>query len=260
MTFKPICSYACDVLNTIDPCEKADMTLAYPAQGWQRDVAAPPFRPQRPKNPILVSPGKVPRRSYGQLKGKIALIHALAHIELNAIDLAWDLMARFPQEEMPEEFYKDWLQVAKDEAKHFKMLEDHLKGWGSFYGDLPAHDGLWEAAEKTNHDLLARLALIPLCFEVRGLDATPYAIERLQENKDFETADLLKIIYQEEIDHVAKGYRWFTFLAEKRILDPEKAYQALLKEYFPGGLKPPFNYEGRNQAGLPVSWYEGCVL
>jgi len=249
------------VLNTADPAEKCRLTRQFAAD-WRegRIVEAgavpPPSRPARPPRPELLPPNRMPRRSYGGVPGRIALLHALAHIELNAIDLAWDAASRFAAEAMPKAFHDDWIQVAEDEAAHFDMLAGLLAELGAAYGDLPAHDGLWQAAEKTADDLLARMAVVPMTLEVRGCDTTPATMEKLKRNGDDRTPPVLEIIYHDEIRHVAAGVRWFVFLAERRGIDPVAAYHRLLAERFPAGLKPPFNHQARAEAGMDRHWYE----
>ena len=183
------------------------------------------------------------------------MLHALAHIELNAIDLAVDILARFPQEAMPSAFFDDWVKVADEEAKHFLMLSGRLHTLGATYGDLPAHDGLWEAAMQTASDLLARLALVPLVLEARGLDVTPGMIERLETVGDDESAAILRVIYDDEIGHVACGKHWFEHLARRRGQDPKDIWQKLVREEFKGKLKPPFNEVARDAANFPSAYY-----
>jgi uncharacterized ferritin-like protein (DUF455 family) len=182
------------------------------------------------------------------------LLHALAHIELNAIDLAWDLVARFGQG-MPQEFLDDWVEVAAEEAKHFSLLSQRLGTLGVAYGDLPAHDGLWEAAQATAGDLLARLAVVPLVLEARGLDVTPAMIERLDRFGDRDSAEILRIVYADEIGHVAAGMRWFGWACAARGVEPIAAYHALVREHYKGALKPPFNEDARAAAGFAPIFY-----
>lgn len=195
------------------------------------------------------------RRGGGSPAGRIALLHALAHIELNAIDLAWDLIARFAAAELPQEFYNDWVGVAAEEAEHHVLLAERLGAFGACYGDLPAHDGLWQAAEATSHDLLARLAVVPLVLEARGLDVTPTMIARLDRLGDAESAAVLRRIYDDEIGHVATGIRWFEFLCARDALPPAETYRALVRRYFKGVLKPPFNDAARTAAGFSAIFY-----
>jgi uncharacterized ferritin-like protein (DUF455 family) len=193
------------------------------------------------------------RRALTTTQGRIALLHALAHIEFNAIDLAWDIAARFPGQ--PRDFYDDWIAVGDDEARHFVMLRERLVALGSDYGALPAHDGLWQSALETRDDLLARLAVVPLVLEARGLDVTPGMIERLERAGDDESAGILKVIYQDEIGHVAAGTRWFHAVCRERRLAPGKTWRRIVKARFKGTLKPPFNNAARAQAGLPEAYY-----
>jgi uncharacterized ferritin-like protein (DUF455 family) len=196
------------------------------------------------------------RRAGGSQAGRVALLHALAHIELNAIDLAWDIVARFGHEDLPRGFYEDWVAVAAEEAEHHALLSARLGDFGASYGDLPAHDGLWEAAVETAHDLLARLAIVPLVLEARGLDVTPDMITRLDRLGDAESASILRRIYQDEIGHVAAGRRWFEFLCKKRGQEPAAAFHGLVRRHFRGGLKRPFNTAARGAAGLAAELYE----
>ncbi len=206
---------------------------------------------------MLRPPRDMPRRrNFGSLAGRVALLHALAHIELNAIDLAWDLVARFGDAGLPRAFFDDWLGVAAEEAEHFALLSGRLAALGSAYGDLPAHDGLWEAAAVTAHDLVARLAVVPLVLEARGLDVTPAMILRLERAGDHDSAAILGRVYQDEIGHVAVGVRWFELLCRERGLDPQAAFHDRVRRYFTGALKPPFNREARDRAGFPTAYYE----
>lgn len=252
------------ILATADPAEKVRLSeLA--AVAWARGDLSPgsvsdlPDRPARPSQPPLLPPSKVPRRRINTAtRGRVALLHALAHIELNAIDLAWDIIARFAAPELPRRYFTDWVHVAAEEAHHFSLLAQRLAELDAAYGDLPAHDGLWESAMATRHDLAARLAVVPLVLEARGLDVTPAMIAKLRAAGDDRSADLLEIIYQEEIGHVRIGQRWFTFTCAARGLEPERAWRGLVGAYFKGELKPPFNSQAREAAGMPASWYEGA--
>jgi uncharacterized ferritin-like protein (DUF455 family) len=219
--------------------------------------AMPPPHPARPRHPLLRPPREMPkRRAFGSPAGRIALVHALAHIELNAIDLAWDLVARFAAEDLPSAFFDDWVGIAAEEAHHFELLAVRLADFGVVYGDLPAHDGLWEAAAATADDLLARLAVVPLVLEARGLDVTPEMAARLERIGDVQTAAILQRIYRDEIGHVAIGLRWFQHLCRTRGLDPETVFHERVRRCFKGHLKPPFNHEARAAAGFPVRYYE----
>ncbi|MFY0613909.1 MAG: ferritin-like domain-containing protein [Hyphomicrobiaceae bacterium] len=215
-----------------------------------------PDHPGRPCRPELRPPRDMPRRSAGGARGRYALLHALAHIELNAIDMTWDLVARFAQEAMPRAFFDDWVQVGLEEAKHFSLLSQRLKDLGGSYGDLPAHDGLWQAAHATGHDLLARLAIVPLILEARGLDVTPTMIENLEKAGDVDSAGIIKIIYRDEKRHVAFGMKWFRFLCERSGLPIETTFHQLVREHFRGPLKPPFNESARSEAGLTPGFYK----
>jgi uncharacterized ferritin-like protein (DUF455 family) len=253
---------ACAVLETAEPGAKVALSQSVRA-AWRRGELAeigrtnPPERPARPSRPLLLAPRDMPKRRAGGAQGtRIALLHALAHIELNAIDLAWDIVARFTGEALPRGFYHDWVGVAAEEATHYALLAARLADLGATYGDLPAHDGLWRAAQATAHDMLARLAVVPLVLEARGLDVTPGMIARLERCGDGESAAALRLIYADEIGHVAAGSRWFSWLCERRGLAPEATYHRLVTAHFRGALKPPFNREGRAAAGLAPAYYE----
>ncbi len=218
---------------------------------------APPARPARPERPVLLPPREMPRRrNFGSPAGRTALLHALAHIELNAIDLGWDLVARFAGEGLPREFFDDWVGVAAEEAGHFQLLAARLADFGARYGDLPAHDGLWQAAAATAGDLLARLAVVPLVLEARGLDVTPQMAARLDRAGDMPSAAILRDIYRQEIGHVAVGLRWFEWLCRDRGLDPELVFRERVRRCFSGDLKPPFNHAARAAAGFPARYYQ----
>lgn len=204
--------------------------------------------PGRPERPELVAPRALARRGLDQPEGRAALIHAVAHIEFNAINLAWDAVQRFP--DMPADFATDWASVADDEARHFAMLRERLVALGHDYGDFPAHDGLWTMAQRTAADVLARLALVPRVLEARGLDVTPGMIERLRRVGDDETADCLEVILREEVAHVAAGSRWFRWVCERRGLAPQETYFELLAEYLGGGVRCPLNRSARLDAGF----------
>jgi uncharacterized ferritin-like protein (DUF455 family) len=253
---------ACAVLRSGDPAEKARLTAAFAAD-WRRGAIggigdeAPPDRPARPPRPPLLAPKFVKRRRISaEPAGRIALLHALAHIELNAVDLAWDVIARFrAAPALPRDFFDDWVGVAVEEAKHFTLLNARLAALGAAYGDLPAHDGLWQAAEATAHDLTARLAVVPLVLEARGLDVTPDMVVRLEAAGDRESADILRLIHDEEIGHVAVGRRWFEHCCRRAGRDPVATYQARVRRHFRGRIKPPFNHASRSRAGLAEAYY-----
>jgi uncharacterized ferritin-like protein (DUF455 family) len=200
------------------------------------------------------------RRAFGSPAGRIALLHALAHIELNAIDLGWDIIARFSGERLPRAFFDDWVGVASEEALHFELLARRLADFGARYGDLPAHDGLWESAAATADDLLARLAVVPLVLEARGLDVTPEMAARLERVDDPLSAAVLRRIYCDEIGHVAVGVRWFERLCRRRGLIPEEIFRKRVQRFFKGALKPPFNHEARAAAGFPARYYQPLAM
>jgi uncharacterized ferritin-like protein (DUF455 family) len=218
-------------------------------------TAQPPLRPARPERPELLPPRDVPRRRPGSPLGRIALLHAVAHIELNAVDLHWDIIARFTAHPMPLGFYDDWVKAADDEAKHFNLICDCLEAMGSHYGALPAHAGMWRAAEDTVGDLMGRLAVVPMVLEARGLDVTPGMIEVFRKANDTATVTALEVIYAEEVAHVAYGSKWFNWLCGRAGDDPKEVFHDLVRTYFHGGLKPPFNEEKRAEAGLPPDFY-----
>ncbi|MDQ9171735.1 ferritin-like domain-containing protein [Oxalobacteraceae bacterium R-40] len=204
--------------------------------------------PGRPERPELVSPLSVKRRSMRTEEGRATLIHALAHIEFNAINLALDAVWRFP--EMPNDYYADWLKVAAEEALHFSLLESHLRVLGHAYGAFPAHNSLWDMAEKTGHDALARMALVPRTMEARGLDATPAVRAKLAQAGDTAAAEILDIILRDEIGHVAIGNRWYAWLCAQRNLDAVATYRTLARQYKAPTLRRPFNMEARRAAGF----------
>lgn len=261
---KTLTGMAVDVLSTADGREKAAVSRRYAAL-WQADRAeggalklgnaAPPDHPARPDIPELLSPRDMPKRKPGSVAGRLALLHAIAHIELNAVDLHWDIIARFAHVPMPMGFYDDWVRAADEESKHFNLVSDCLERLGSFYGALPAHDGMWRAAQDTADDLLGRLAIVPMVLEARGLDVTPKMIEIFEKAQDAQSVEALKTIYAEEVSHVAYGSKWFNFCCGREDTDPKLAFHALVKHYFKGGLKPPFNEEKRADAGIPPDFY-----
>lgn len=234
------------------PQEKAAAVLLLEPTSLSIDPAElieePANLPGRPLKPVLVHPGQLKHRAVGTREGRGALIHALTHIEANAVNLALDVIWRFPG--MPERFYRDWLKVAQEEALHFQLLAGHLTGIGFEYGDLPAHDGLWEMAEKTRGDLLARLALVPRTLEARGLDASLPIRNKLISVGDKKGADILDIILRDEIGHVAIGNHWYRHLCTLRELDPVSTYANLAKAYGARKLSGPFNMEARRAAGF----------
>ena len=214
--------------------------------------------PGRHARPVLVPPTAVPRRSLRTLEGRAALVHSLAHIEYNAINLALDIIWRFAG--MPEAFYRDWLKVAQDEACHFSWLNQHLQTLGFAYGDFAAHDGLWLMAEKTADDLLARLALVPRTLEARGLDVNVPMRDKLQQAGDTAAAAILDLILHDEITHVAIGNRWFDYLCLQRQLSPQHCYQQLLLQYQAAPLRGPFNLEARLAAGFAAEELQALMI
>jgi uncharacterized ferritin-like protein (DUF455 family) len=252
-------------LETANPHEKAlatrDIVAAWRANQFSElGRTPPPDRPARPAKPTLLPPRGVPRRRItAGSAGRIALLHAIAHIELNAIDLALDMACRFVGQNLPKDFYNDWLGVADDESRHFLMLSDRLAHLGAAYGDLPAHDGLWQAADATKHDLLARLAIAPLVLEARGLDVTPAMIEKLTNVGDPDSAAALNIIMTDEVGHVAVGKRWFDYVCGLDRLDPVSSWHRLVTQYFHGDLKPPFNIAARRAAKFSSAFYGPLV-
>ncbi len=224
--------------------------------GAQSSTLTMPDRPGRPERPVLLPPREMPRRTTGGLRGRIALLHALAHIELNAVDMTWDLIGRFVRAPVPRSFFDDWVQVGLEEAKHFELLAKRLVALGSSYGEHPAHDGLWQAAQATKGDLLARVAVVPLVLEARGLDVTPAMQVQLRAAGDEPSADILAIIYRDEKRHVAFGAKWFRYLCAREQRPPEPTFHALVRTYFRGPIKPPFNDKARSEAGLTPGFYK----
>jgi uncharacterized ferritin-like protein (DUF455 family) len=204
--------------------------------------------PGHPARPELVAPRDVPRRAMHTPEGRAAMVHAMAHIEFNAINLALDALWRFA--DMPRDYYADWLRVADEEALHFTLLSDHLQTLGFAYGDFPAHNGLWDMALKTQHDVLARMALLPRTLEARGLDVTPGMKTRLVQAGDQAIAPIMDIILRDEVGHVAIGNRWFDWLCVQRGLAPLATYAALVAQHHPAPLRGPFNLAARREAGF----------
>ncbi|WP_250439957.1 ferritin-like domain-containing protein [Caballeronia sp. AZ1_KS37] len=244
------------VLRERDPATKAararalfDAARAQPSRIDPRAAFAEPGDlPGRPERPALVEPSSLKRRSMQSDAGRAVLLHALAHIEFNAINLALDAVWRFPS--MPQDFYLDWLKVAAEEAHHFSLLSARLADFGHAYGDFPAHDGLWDMAQRTRGDVLARMALVPRTLEARGLDASPPIRKRLAQAGDHPSAAILDVILRDEIGHVLIGNRWFRFLCDARNLDPHTTYGRLAAQYHAPKLRGPFNFEARRDAGF----------
>ncbi|MEC7962550.1 MAG: ferritin-like domain-containing protein [Pseudomonadota bacterium] len=264
MSQKTLTQMAVEVLTTADGRAKTALSHKYAAEWFAARAAGtplpvgeaePPLRPARPEQPELLDPRDVPRRRPGSPEGRKAILHAVAHIELNAVDLHWDIIARFGHIKMPLGFYDDWVKSADEESKHFNMVCDCLEAMGSHYGAMPAHAGMWRAAEDTVDDIMGRLAVVPMVLEARGLDVTPGMIKIFQNAKETATIEALEVIYAEEVGHVAYGSKWFHFLCGRHELDPKDEFHALVRKYFHGALKPPFNEEKRAEAGLPPDFY-----
>jgi len=239
------------VLCERDPGRKASLARALPRDGpcgEDQVLDEPPGLPGRPQRPLLVPHTGLKQRSMKTVEGRATLLHALAHIELNAIDLAADAVWRFPG--LPAAFYRDWVGVAQEEALHFMLLREHLQSLGFDYGTFDAHNGLWEMAEKTKHDPLARLALVPRTLEARGLDASPPVKAKLVGAGDLRAGEILDIILRDEIGHVAVGNRWYRHLCTQRGLDPVATYAQLAAAYGAPRLRGPFNLDARRAAGF----------
>jgi uncharacterized ferritin-like protein (DUF455 family) len=250
------------VLLAADPYTKV-RTARAAARAWRRGELAHAFdtlmpdRPARPDRPELLPASQMPKRGRGgSERGRTAMLHALAHIEFGAIDLAFDIVGRFGAQ-FPPAFADDWIGVGADEAMHFVLLDRRLKAMGSFYGALPAHDGLWEAAEETADDALARLAVVPMVLEARGLDVTPATVARFEAAGDARSAAILNRIYRDEIRHVRAGTTWFGNLCEARGIAPVAEWKRLVGTHFRGAIKPPFNDSARDEAGLSREFYAG---
>ena len=263
MSHKSLRQYALSVVAESDPLRKAHLAR-HTSRSWQTD-SLPVIahegpcqyqkRPGRPDKPILLSPRDMPKRRTGSKKGLLALLHSLVHIELNAVDLSFDLIARFAHLPLPRSFFDDAVKVGLEEAEHFLMLDKFLTKRGASYGDFPAHGGFWDAALETAHDILARLAIVQLVLEARGLDITPGMISKLESAGETEFVACLEIIYRDEITHVAFGAKWFRFFCQQQQLKPELHFQSLVKKYFKGSLKGPFNEKARRKAGLTPEFY-----
>ena len=243
-------------LDATDPAEKLRLTRetweSLLAGELRAEPSSPPPEPigapGRPAKPLLVNARQVPQRGLGSAEGRAALVHAVAHIEFNAINLAWDAVYRFRGK--PDEYYRDWASCANDEARHFAMLSARLTEMGHIYGDFDAHDGLWAMAEKTADHDTARMALVPRVLEARGLDVTPGMIERLRHLGDTRTVAILEVILREEVAHVAAGTRWYRHCCERDGLDPVDTFFELLHEYMGVSLRGPFNRPARIEAGF----------
>lgn len=241
-----------ELLATCDPTAKChgtgDLTESRHPLDCAEQLRAPAGLPGVPDRPALVPPQSVPRRSVATVSGRAALIHALAHIEFNAVNLALDIIWRFPG--LPADFYRDWARVAREEARHFALLRAHLQRLGHDYGDFAAHSGLWDMAEKTCDDVLARLALVARTAEARGLDVSPAIRDRLATAGDAEGANILEIILRDEIGHVAIGSHWYHALCLERGLDPVAAARQFAVQYGAPKARAPFNLDARRAAGF----------
>ena len=253
---------ACEALQCCDPAEKVQLSYQL-ADVWAQqptypEITTPPLaigEAGRPLRPELVSPRELSRRSVQTQEGRNILAHALAHIEFNAINLALDAVYRF--RDMPVDYYTDWIRVAREEAYHFSLLNDYLQQHGCHYGAYTAHNGLWEMARKTAHDVLVRMALVPRVLEARGLDVTPGIIARLEQVDDQGFVDCLQIIHRDEIGHVAIGSHWFKHLCQQRNLEPLATFKQLIQDYMKGNLKGPFDEVARQQAGFSATEMQG---
>lgn len=242
-------------IDASDPDAKIRLSRQVGAQ-WtdgclDREAAVGPEsipEPGRPVRPRLVPPVGVPRRRLGSVAGRAALVHAITHIEFNAINLAWDAVYRF--RDMPRAFYDDWVQVAVEEAYHFTLLRERLRELDHEYGDFDAHNGLWEMAMRTEHDVLLRMALVPRVLEARGLDVTPGMRARLEQAGDASTVAILDIILRDEVGHVAAGSRWFRYVCERRGLEPDAAFGDLIERHMKGRIKGPLHTQARLRAGF----------
>jgi uncharacterized ferritin-like protein (DUF455 family) len=238
------------VFELFDQYQQQCVSLCTPAILDSQDLELP----GRPEKPELIPPLQVPKRTMASVEGRVALLHSLAHIEFNAINLALDAIWRFPK--MPEQYYEDWLKVAKEEAYHFTLVNGYLQSFNFQYGDFPAHNSLWEMVQRTSDSVIARMALVPRTMEARGLDAVPMIRDRFKQVKDARAVTILEIILHDEIGHVLIGNRWFNFLCAKDKLSPIATYRELASKYCAPVLKGPFNMEARKQAGFTVQELE----
>ncbi|KAI0404743.1 hypothetical protein F4802DRAFT_218597 [Xylaria palmicola] len=275
-----LCDWCVHILNTPDPEHKIELTTHLFALFATREQSTKPMSigagvvaPDEPLRQDLreVKPGRMPRSSKGgSLKSRIAMLHALANIEQWAIDLAIDICVRFAafqttamedssSQNLPRTFYYDWLKVANDEAKHFSLLRARLEELGSHFGALPVHHGLWESAIMTAHNLRARISVIALVHEARGLDINPLTIDKFRTAGDMESVDVMTIIHNDEITHVTTGHRWLTWICQQEGTDPVQVFRLNVQNHFRGAVKGPFNTEARLQAGMDISYYEGLA-
>ncbi|KAL1007519.1 hypothetical protein UPYG_G00087860 [Umbra pygmaea] len=265
-----LCFWAKKILCTSDPKEKVSLTLEVQKRWDGGEISevgqtTPPVQPSRMENLTVLQPGKVKRGKGGTQASRIALLHSLANIEQWAIDLSWDIIARFSAVQLatgqllPRQFYSDFVKVAGDEAKHYHLLETRITELGSFFGALPVHNGLWQSATDTSHDLLARLAIVHMVHEARGLDVHPQTLSRFAAQGDGSSVEVLEVIYRDEITHVAAGLRWFTYICSQEERDCLSTFHDLVRQHFKGYLKPPFNTDGRKTAGMTEEWYVPLV-
>ena len=261
---------AWEILNVSDPQQKVTQTYAAFDKFFEQDLqvdkidldqsAEQLIIPGRPDKPELVQPRELPRRGLNTLEGRATLLHAICHIEFNAINLAWDAVYRF--RDMPQQYYLDWMRVAKEEAEHFSLLRDYLVELGFAYGDFPAHNGLWEMAVETDHDVLIRMALVPRVLEARGLDVTPGIMKKFESVNDTRANEILTVIQREEIGHVEIGSRWYRYCCDLRKVDHDKTFIDLLSEYLKSGIKKPINHDARLKAGFSqqeIDYFEGNI-
>lgn len=273
-----LCDWCVHILNTPDPEQKIELTSRLFSTFATKESSPFPMKlgagtieaPDKPRRDDYgkLNPGAMPRAGKGgTLKSRIMMLHNLANIEQWAVDLAIDICVRFAtfqtnspdkalSRELPRTFYYDWLKVANDEAKHFSLLRSRLEELGSRFGALPVHHGLWESATMTAHDLQARISVIALVHEARGLDVNPMTIDKFQKAKDPETVNILNIIHNDEITHVTTGHRWLTWICEQEATDPVEVFRSNVQKYFWGAIRGPFNAEARSQAGMDSRYYE----
>mmetsp|Transcript_15136 Transcript_15136/g.61936 ORF Transcript_15136/g.61936 Transcript_15136/m.61936 type:complete len:270 (+) Transcript_15136:296-1105(+) len=264
MSSENLCEVACEILLTSDPDLKASRTIQA-VEDWSAGriskIAAcgVPDKPAEPLGVQLVDPWKVPKRGKGGSEAtRISSLHSLCHIEQVAVNLSWDIVARFADQDLPIAFYDEWVRVAGEEAKHYKLLSERLKELGSEYGKLPAHNRLWESATETADSLEARLAIVHMVHEARGLDIHPQTVNRFRSSGDLRSVSLLEdVIYPDEITHVEAGVRWFKYLYNDNSEDEViRRFHEIVRKRFRGNLKEPFNHEARAKAGFTRNWYE----
>lgn len=269
-----VCEWAAHILNTANPEHKIDLTVrlfslfmnregSSSPMNLGRGSATPPDQPPR-EGLVEVEPWDAPKTGRaGTTKSRIAMLHALANIELWAVDLAIDICIRFAtfrtegnRKELPRAFFHDWLKVANDEAKHFSLLRTRIEQMGSYFGALPVHHGLWLSAMETAYDLRARISIIALVHEARGLDVNPMTIDKFRKAGDIESVPVLEIIHSDEITHVTTGHRWLTWICEQEGTDPVQVFRYNVQNHFRGPIRGPFNEEARMQAGMDCRWYK----